>query len=98
MRAVMSTWRLLDGTEPADIDRAVAHRLASFPPKGLVGAFAVRTAPNAVTVVVLDGGAAEDALDGLAEKLAGRAEPITEQVGPAQDLIALADDGRMALS
>jgi hypothetical protein len=98
MRAVMSTWRLLDGTEPADIDRAVAHRLASFPPKGLVGAFAVRTAPDAVTVVVLDGGAAEDALDGLAEKLAGRAEPITEQVGPAQDLIALADDGRMALS
>ena len=98
MRAVMSTWRLLDGTEPANIDRAVAHRLASFPLKGLVGAFAVRTAPDAVTVVVLDGGAAEDALDGLAEKLAGRAEPITEQVGPAQDLIALADDGRMALS
>ena len=81
-----------------DIDRTVAHRLASFPPKGLVGAFAVQTAPDAVTVVVVDGGAANDALDGLAEKLAGRAEPVAEQVGPAQDLIALADDGRIALS
>jgi len=39
MRASVSTWRLLDGTEPADVDRTVAHRLASFPPKGLVGAF-----------------------------------------------------------
>jgi hypothetical protein len=98
MRASVSTWRLLDGTEPADIDRTVAHRLASFPPKGLVGAFAVQTGPDAVTVVVVDGGAADDALDGLAEKLAGRAEPVAEQVGPAQDLIALADDGRIALS
>ena len=43
MRASVSTWRLLDGTEPTDIDRTVAHRLASFPPKGLIGAFAVRT-------------------------------------------------------
>ena len=98
MRASMSTWQLLDGTTAEDIDRAVALRLASFPPKGLVGAFAVRTGPDAVTVVVLDGGAADDALDGLAEKLAGRAEPVAEQVGPAQDLIALADDGRIALS
>jgi hypothetical protein len=98
MRASMSTWRLLDGTEPEDIDRVVAHRLASFPPKGLVGAFAVQTGPDAVTIVVVDGGAADDALDGLAEKLAGRAEPITAQVGPAQDLIALADDGRRALA
>ena len=98
MRASVSTWRLLDGTEPADVDRTVAHRLASFPPQGLVGAFAVQTGPDAVTVVVVDGGAADDALDGLAEKLAGRAEPVEEQVGPAQDLIALADDGRIALS
>ncbi len=98
MRASMSTWRLLNGTEPEDIDRAVAHRLASFPPKGLVGAFAVRTGPDAVTVVVVDGGEAEDALDGLTEKLAGRAEPMTEQGGQARDLVALADDGRMALS
>ena len=98
MRASMSTWRLLDGTEAEDIDRAVAHRLASFPPKGLVGAFAVRTGPDEVTVMVVDGGAADDALDGLAERLAGRAEPVTEQVGSAQDLIALADDGRFALS
>jgi hypothetical protein len=43
MRASVSTWRLLDGTEPTDINRMVAHRLASFPPQGLVGAFAVRT-------------------------------------------------------
>lgn len=98
MRASMSTWRLLDGTEAEDIDRAVAHRLASFPPKGLVGAFAVHTGPDAVTVVVVDGGAADDALDGLAERLAGRAEPVAKQVGSAQDLIALADDGRVALS
>jgi hypothetical protein len=98
MRASVSTWRLLDGAETDDIDRAVAHRLASFPPKGLVGAFAVRTAPDAVTVVVVDGGATEGTLDGLAEKLAGRAEPVEEQIGQAQDLIALADDGRVALS
>ena len=97
MRASVSTWRLLDGTEPEDIDRTVALRLASFPPKGLVGAFAVQTAPDAVTVVVVDGGASDDPLGGLAEKLTGRAEPVAEQVGPAQDLIALADDGRFAL-
>jgi hypothetical protein len=30
--------------------------------------------------------------------LAGRAEPVGEQVGQAQDLVALADDGRIALS
>ena len=51
-----------------------------------------------MTIVVVDGGAAEDALDGLAEKLAGRAEPIAEQVGQACDLVALADDGRIALT
>ena len=98
MRASVSTWRLLDDTKAEDIDRTVAHRLASFPPKGLVGAYAVQTAPDAVTVVVVDGGATEDPIDGLAEKLAGRAEPVGEQVGQACDLIALADDGRMALS
>jgi len=98
MRASVSTWRLLDGTEAEDIDRAVAHRLASFPPKGLVGAFAVHTGPNAVTVVVVASGTAGDALDGLAERLAGRAEPVGEQIGQAQDLVALADDGRIALS
>ena len=78
--------------------RAVAHRLASFPPKGLVAAFAVQTGCDAVTVVVVAGGATDDALVGLAEKLAGRAEPIAAQVGPAQDLLALADDGRRALA
>ena len=98
MRASVSTWKLLDGTEPEDIDRAVAHRLASFPPQGLVGAFAVQTGPDAVTAVVVDGGAAEDALDGLAEKLAGRAEPVAEQVGQARDLVALADDGPRVLA
>ena len=97
MRASVSTWRLLDGTTAEDIDRAVAHRLASFPPKGLVGALAVESGPDEVTVMVVDGGPADDALDGLAEKLAGRAERVAEQVGPAQDLIALADDGRHVL-
>jgi len=94
----MSTWRLLNGTTAEDIDRTVAHRLASFPPKGLVGAFAVQTGPDVVTVLVVDGGAADDPLDGLAARLAGRAESVEEQVGPAHDLIALADDGRIALS
>ena len=98
MRTSMSTWRLLDGTNADDVDRAVAHRLASFPPKGLVSAFAVRTAPDAVTVVVVDGGATDDTFDGLAEKLAGRAERLEEQVGVTQDLIALADDGRKVLA
>jgi hypothetical protein len=37
-------------------------------------------------------------LEGVAERLAGRAERREQQVGPAQDLIALADDGRVALS
>ena len=98
MRASVSTWRLLDGTAADDADRVVAHRLASFPPKVLVGAFAVQTEPDAVTVVVVAGGAADDALDGLAEKLTGRAEPIAEQAGQACDLVALADDGRRALA
>ena len=98
MRASVSTWRLLNGTTAEDMDRTVAHRLASFPPQGLVGAFAVQTGPDAVTVLVVDGGAPDDPLDGLAEKLAGRAEPVAEQAGPAHDLIALADDGRRALS
>ena len=48
MRASVSTWKLLEGTEAEEVDRVVAHRLASFPPKGLVGAFAVQTAPDAV--------------------------------------------------
>ncbi len=58
MRASLSTWQLLDGTEAEDINRAVAHRLASFPPKGLVGAFAVQTGPDAVTIVVVEFGSA----------------------------------------
>jgi hypothetical protein len=58
----------------------------------------VRTGPEAVTVIVVDGGAEEDVLEGVAEKLAGRAERREQRVGPAQDLIALADDGRVALS
>jgi hypothetical protein len=98
MRVSLTTWRLLAGTAAKDIDRAVAHHLASFPPKGLVGAFSVRTKPDAVTVMVVDGGADEDVLEGVAEKLAGRAERREQQVGPAQDLIALADDGRVVLS
>ena len=97
MRASVSTWRLLAGTAAKDIDRAVAHHLASVPPKGLVGAFSVRTSPDAVTVLVVDGGADEDVLEGVAQRLAGRAERREQQVGPAQDLIALADDGRVAL-
>ena len=56
MRASLSTWRLLAGTAAEDIDRAVAHHLASFPPKGLVGAFSVRTGPEEVTVMVVNGG------------------------------------------
>ena len=98
MRATLSTWRLLAGTAAEDIDRAVAHHLASFPPKGLVGAFSVRTGPKAVTVLVVDGGADKDVLEGVAERLAGRAERREQQVGPDQDLIAPADDGRVALS
>jgi hypothetical protein len=57
MRASVSTWQLRAKTAAEDIDRAVAHHLASFPPKGLVGAFSVRTSPEAVTVMVVDGGA-----------------------------------------
>jgi hypothetical protein len=94
----VSTWGLLAGTAAKDIDRAVAQHLASFPPKGLVGAFSMRTSPDAVTVMVVDGGADEDVLEGVAERLAGRAERREQQVGPAQDLIALADDGRVVLS
>ncbi len=48
--------------------------------------------------MVVAGGADEDVLEGVAERLAGRAERREQQVGPAQDLIALADDGRIALS
>ena len=64
----------------------------------LVAAFILWIGPEAVTVMVVDGGADEDVLEGVAEKLAGRAERREQQVGPAQDLIALADDGRVALS
>ncbi len=98
MRASVSTWRLLAGTAAEDIDRAIAHHLASFPPKGLIGTFFVRTGPETVTVMVVDGEADEDVLEGVAERLAGRAERREQQVGPVQDLIALADDGRVALS
>ena len=75
MRASLSTWWLLAGTSAQDIDRAVAHHLASFPPKGLVGAFSVRTGPETVTVMVVDSGAEEDVLEGVAEKLAGARAP-----------------------
>jgi hypothetical protein len=97
VRASLSTWQLLDGANPKDVDRAVALHLASFPPKGLIGAFAFRASPDLVTVVIVDGGD-NDVLEGVAEKLAGRATRLEQQTGPAQDLIALADDGRVTLS
>ena len=98
MRASMSTWRLLEGTAAEDVDRAVTLHLASSPPKGLIGAFDFRTGRDTVTVVVVDAGGEVDALDGVAEKLAGRAERPKLPIGPAQDLIALGDDGRVAFS
>ena len=97
MRASVSTWRLLDGRSLRTLTARRPCAWPRSPQKGLVGAFAVQTAPDAVTVVVVDGGESDDPLGGLAEKLTGRAEPVAEQVGPAQDLIALADDGRFAL-
>ena len=97
MRASLSTWQLLEGTNPEDIDRAVALHLASFPPTGLIGAFAFQASRDLVTVLVVDGGDNE-VLEGIAEKLAGRATRLEQQTGPAQDLIALGDDGRHALS
>ena len=98
MRATVTTWRLRGGAEADEIARAAAWHLASFPPPGLVGAFAVRTAPDAVTVLVVAGDeAGAAALTGLAERLAGRAEPGDERAGEAWDLLALAHEGGVAL-
>ena len=98
MQATVTTLRLNDGTDAEEVARAAAWRLASFPPPGLVGAFAVQTAPDAVAVLVVAGdGGAPAALDGLAERLDGRAEPVEARDGAAWDLLALADDGRRSL-
>ena len=100
MRATVATLRLHGGTGAEEVARAAAWRLASFPPPGLVGAFAVQTAPDAVAVLVVTGAntdAGPPALDGLGERLEGRAEPIEARDGNAWDLLALADDGRRSL-
>ena len=102
MRGTLTTWRLLEGTGAAEVARAAAGRLASEDPAGVVGAFLQQTAPDAVALLVVTGarartGAIRATLDGLAGKLAGRAEPTGEQAGDAWDLLALAHDGGVAL-
>ena len=94
MRGTLATWQLLDGRGADDVARAAPRHLASVDPPGVVGAFALRSAPEEVTIVVAfrTGARAEEtraALADLAERLAGRAERTDERDGDAWDLLAL---------
>ena len=102
MHGTLTTWRLRGGTSVADVARAAAGRLASDDPAGVVGAFLQQTAPDAVALLVVTGDRARPeavraTLDGLAAKLAGRAEPGEVRAGDAWDLLAIAHDGRESL-
>ncbi len=82
--------------------RALADRLATVDPPGLVIAYAVETEPEIVdAVIVFAGGETapgrDRTLDALVAKLADRAELVERQAGPVMDLLALIQDGSRAL-
>ncbi len=85
-----------------EVARALADRLASVDPPGLVIAYAVETEPGGVdAVIVFAGGETapdrDRTPDALVAKLADRAELVERQAGPAVDLLALIQDGSRAL-
>ncbi len=93
---------LRDGATLDEVARAVAGRLASVDPPGLVDAYAFEVEPGLVEVVVVfadgkDDGYRDTALATLAEKLADRAELVERQTGTAVDLLALIQDGSRLL-
>ncbi len=93
---------LRDGATLDEVARAVAGRLASIDPPGVVGAYAFETEPGFVEVVVIFADGTDDryrdtALASLAEKLADRADLVEHHTGTAVDLLALIQDGSRSL-
>ncbi len=85
-----------------EVARALADRLATVDPPGLVIAYAVETEPGVVdAVIVFAGGETapgrDTTLDALVAKLADRAELAERRAGPAVDLLALIQDGSRSL-
>ncbi|MDP9357171.1 MAG: hypothetical protein M3Q71_18040 [Chloroflexota bacterium] len=93
---------LRDGATLDQVARALAGRLASVDPHGLLAAYAFETEPGAVDAVVIfaDGATAthrDETLDALAAKLADHAELVERRAGPAEDLLSLIQDGSRSL-
>lgn len=84
------------------VARALAGRLASVDPHGLLAAYAIEAGPGAVEAVVVfaDSESAtqrDTTLDALADKLAEHAELVERRAGAAEDLLALIRDGSRSL-
>ena len=91
---------LRDGATLDEVARALAGRLATVDPPGLVAAYAFEPEPGVVDAVVVfaDGNAGLDnTLDALAAKLADRADLVEHRAGAAEDLLALIQDGSRSL-
>ncbi len=101
-RADHQRFALRDSANLDEVARAVAGRLASVDPPGLVDAYVFEVEPGLVEVVVVfadgkDDGYRDKALATLAEKLADRANLVDRQTGDAVDLLALIQDGSRSL-
>ncbi len=93
---------LRDGATLDEVARALAGRLATVDPPGLVAAYAFEPEPGVVDAVVVfadaDGNAGlGNTLDGLAAKLVDRAHLVEHRAGAAEDLLALIQDGSRSL-
>ncbi|MDP9370703.1 MAG: hypothetical protein M3Q03_20955 [Chloroflexota bacterium] len=89
---------LHDDASLDEVARALAGRLASLDPGGLLAAYAVAMEPGSVEalIVLADGPTTPDQdtiLDALAAKLADRAELVERATSPTVDLLALIQDG-----
>ncbi len=93
---------LHNGTTSDEIARALAGRLASIDPQGLLAAYALATAPEVVEVVVIMADGVAEARrhktrEALVAKLRDQAELVEQQIGGAHDLLALIQDGSRSL-
>ncbi len=93
---------LHDDASLDEVARALAGRLASVDPRGLLAAYAVETEPGVVDAVIVFAGDEtvtdqDTTLDVLVAKLADRAEPVERGTGLAVDLLAVIQDGSRSL-
>ncbi len=93
---------LHDDASLDEVARALAGRLASVDPRGLLAAYAVETEPGVVDAVIVFAGDEtvtdqDTTLDALVAKLADRAELVERWAGAAVDLLVVIQDGSRGL-